>query len=190
MKHALVLTVFLALNWSSPGLADAAVSAAPERPVAFRIIDSSVSSDGGTRYLADAGKPAMPCTFEIIIGKSKPSGGGPFGFAPATLVRRPGADCAPFLKDLAGHLGFKGRLPAPKPTDKLVTSVAVLGTKQSRGQVTEGGGWILVGAARKLDRHEALSCRRRRRGLSEPQCHRPRRGALDQGRGLRHRRHH
>jgi hypothetical protein len=132
MKRALVLATFLSLNWSGSGPADAAASLQGGRPGAFRIIESGATSDGSTRYLAGAGKPAKACTFEIIIGKSKPSGGGLFGLAPATLVRKPGADCAPFLQDLASHLGFKGKFPAPRAEDRLVTSVAVLGTNQSR----------------------------------------------------------
>jgi hypothetical protein len=105
------------------------------------------------RFLADAGEPAKPCSFEIVLGKSKPAGG-PFAFASASLVRRPRADCGLFLKALAPHLGFKRKLPAPRPVDTLVASVAVLGTNQSRTakspQVAGGfstqppGNWIVT----------------------------------------------
>jgi hypothetical protein len=132
MKHALALAACLSLLWSAWGLADAAASAPAGQPGALRILETGATVDGSTRYLADAGRPAKPCTFEILIGKSKPAGGGLFGFAPASLIRRPAADCAPFLKELAPHLGFKGKLPAPRSEDRLVASVAVLGTNQSR----------------------------------------------------------
>jgi hypothetical protein len=132
MKQTLVLTSVLALTWSSHGRADVPAPAAATYPGAFRILESGSTADGGMRFVADAGEAAKPCTFEIIIGKSKPAGGGLFAFAAATLVRRPRADCAAFLKALAPHLGFRGRLPAPRPADRLVTSVAVLGTNQSR----------------------------------------------------------
>jgi hypothetical protein len=139
--RVLLLIGLLALASSGRALGDSPAPARALRPGTFRIGESSATADGGTRYVADASEGSKACSFEIIIGKAKFPANGLFGFAPASILRRPGADCAPFLKALAPRLGFRGKLPAPRPADKLTASVAVLGVSQSRDSQSDDGGF-------------------------------------------------
>jgi hypothetical protein len=140
------LTGLLAVGGAQRALADAP---AP-RPGTFRIVESSVRSDGSRHYLADASEGPKACGFEIVIGKAKPTSDGLFGFAPATILRKPGADCRPFLRGLATELGYRGKLPAPRPAEQLAASVAILGENQSRASLEVGysseppGNWTVT----------------------------------------------
>ena len=96
---------------------------------AFRIAESSTTAAGGRRYVAGAGER---CAFEIEIAKSEAASGAPFAMTTVALVRRQDADCASFLRDLALELGFKGKMPTPRPVPKLEVAAAILGTKQTR----------------------------------------------------------
>jgi len=89
------------------------------------------SDDDTSTYRAEAGQA---CTFDLRIGKAKPSGKSPpdFAFVPAILERVTNADCAAFLGALAPTLGFKGRLPTPIATKRLSLTVAILGANLSR----------------------------------------------------------
>jgi hypothetical protein len=110
----------------------AATPCAALEPGVFHIVESG-PTQGGTRYLAEASVGTETCEFEIVLGSSKAAAAGPFAFATAAIIRRPGTDCTSFIKGLAHELGFRGkRLPAPSPTDKVAAGVVVLGVNQSR----------------------------------------------------------
>jgi hypothetical protein len=137
----LFLDGLIALALAGQAFAGSAAPMPALRPGMFRIVETSATPDGGTRYVADASDGAKACSFEIVIGKAKTTASGFFGFAPAAIVRRPRADCATFLKALAPQLGLRGKLPAPRPADKLTASVAVLGVNQSRDSASPEGGF-------------------------------------------------
>jgi hypothetical protein len=114
--------------------------AASEKPKAephgaFRVAESSPTAAGGMRYVARASER---CAFEIEIAKSQGVSGAPFTMTTVALVRRPDADCASFLRDLATKLGFKGKTPTPRPVPKLEAAAAILGTKQTRSPADLG----------------------------------------------------
>jgi hypothetical protein len=137
-----VLVLALACSRRSAVNGGVSTSAAPPpdslRPGAFRIVETSATTDGGTRYLAQT---TGSCSFEINVARPQVPSNSPFGIARATLVRRTGADCSPFLRLLAPTLGFKGNLPNPAPAAELVASVAILGVHQSRShRAPEVGG--------------------------------------------------
>jgi hypothetical protein len=143
MRPNVRLTVLaLALACSrKPASGGASMSAVPEpaslRPGAFRITETRATADGGTFYLAQT---SASCSFEIVFARPQTPANGPLGIARATLARRTGADCSPFLRTLAPALGFEGNLPNPAPAAALVASVAILGVHQSRTDAPEAGG--------------------------------------------------
>ena len=100
-------------------------------PGAFQVTALG-SADGSSRYLATTGETPPICQFEVMIEPARPADGAPFYFSKAALIRRPASDCTAFLKRLATHLAFTGELPRPAPVDRLDTSIAILGTNQSR----------------------------------------------------------
>jgi hypothetical protein len=104
-------------------------------PGAFRIAESNPTAAGGTRWVARAGDR---CAFEIEVAKPQAVGGSPFAMTTVALVRRREADCASFLRDLALALGFKGKMPAPRPIPKLEVAAVVLGTNQTRSPADLG----------------------------------------------------
>jgi hypothetical protein len=137
-----VLALALACSRKPTVNGDVSASAASDpaslRPGAFRITETSATPDGGTRYLAQT---SATCSFDIVFARPQTPADSPFGIARATLARRTGADCSPFLRALAPTLGFKGALPNPSPAAALVASVAILGVHQSRShEAPEAGG--------------------------------------------------
>jgi hypothetical protein len=107
-------------------------------PGAFRLAELATSGKQA-RYLASAGEGPTPCAFELWIDTPKPAGAGPFSISAATLVRRPGADCTAFLRQLSTVLAFSGALPKPETVDRLAGTMAILATNQSRAAGSGGG---------------------------------------------------
>ena len=109
-------------------------------PGMFHLRDLGPQPDGAAHYVASVEASPRVCQFELVIVGGKVRDGVPFSIAQATLVRRPAADCAAFLKVLAKRLAFTGELPRPKPVERLSASIAILGTNQSRRPAGEIGG--------------------------------------------------
>jgi hypothetical protein len=118
---------------SSTSLPSNASSTGQFEPGAFRVANLGTTPDGTySRYMASTGGTPPTCQFELRIEKSSSIRDARFAFAEAAVLREPGSDCTMFLRALAKHLGFNGKLPDPAPVDRLAASLAILGVNQSR----------------------------------------------------------
>jgi hypothetical protein len=118
--------------------ADAAPKPLP--PAQFRLARVASSDSAGRRYVATSDDAPQNCKFEIRLEASKEFvAGTPFSITQVSLLRQPGADCTAFLRRIAKELAFTGDLPRPEHLDQLSSSIAILGTDQSRLEDPEVG---------------------------------------------------